>query len=48
MMIGVGRRAAQAAADGQAVFARHHQIEHDQVEVLAGAQASICAPSPRP
>ncbi|MDV6321207.1 hypothetical protein RVY79_19640, partial [Chromohalobacter sp. HP20-39] len=28
-------RAAQATADRQAIFARHHEIEHEQVEPLA-------------
>ncbi len=40
MMIGVrvlGR--AQPAADRQAVFARQHQVEHDQVDGLAGEHA---------
>jgi hypothetical protein len=32
MMMGVRSLAAQAAADGQAVLAGHHQVQHDQVD----------------
>jgi hypothetical protein len=38
MMMGVRSPAAQPAADRQAVLARQHQVEHDQVDVLARHQ----------
>jgi hypothetical protein len=39
MMMGCGRWRAQAAADGQAVLAGHHQVQHDQVDGLAQQDA---------
>ena len=30
---------AQAAADGQAVFARHHQVEHDEIDGFASSSS---------
>jgi len=36
---------AQASADRQAIFARHHHIQHDQIELPTFIAASIATAS---